>query len=147
MSIIWPIDSNTFSVSLVVPSRWCTSPHHAMIWIDSVLFSVQLHVNLTWWLLLVLWQIKWLQLWEEYTIKCQPHDMSSLWAHVLMGVVIITTGKPEYKCVDTNCFLVIPLSEVLIELYQLMFTSQDAHHPLKLFSMAFSFSRYFQKWD
>ena len=64
-----------------------------------------------------------------------------------MGVVIITTGKPEYKCADTNYFLVIPLSEVLIELYQLMFTSQDAHHPLKLFSMAFFFSRYFQKWD
>ena len=138
---------NAHLVSLVVLSRWCTSLHHVMIWIDLVLSFVQLHVNLIWWLLLVHWQIKWLQHWDEYTIKCQPHDMSFLWAHVLMGVVIITTGKPEYKCVDTNCFLVIPLSEVLIELFQLMFTFQDVHHPLKPFSMAFFFSRYFYKTD
>ena len=128
--------------------RWCTSLHHVMIWIDLVLFSVLLHVNLIWWLLLVLWQIKWLQHWEEFTIKCHPHDMSFPWAHVLMGVVIITTGESKKLYVLTLIqFLVIPLSEVLIELYQLMFTSLDAHHPLKLFSMAFFFFRWFYKWN
>lgn len=115
------------SVSLVAPSRWCTSPLHDTTWIVTV-SSSELHLaKLMSSSSPEPWPTKWLQRCVKSTIKCPSQDGSSQWALVPTEAVTTITHTPSF--VDVT------------ESSPLIFTFLDVHPQPKPFFTAFSNSK------